>query len=142
MSDRPGIMPGVSLAPYRQVLAVPGVRTLLLLGILARVPSTAIAITLTLHVTDALGRNWAQAGLVTAAYTVESNELAGFESGLSDVARRHGVTDWEADDVTYAAIGAGLQRARVSAAERVRWEQAIGRGCDEKVALIRNGYGS
>ncbi len=70
MSDPPGIMPGVSLAPYRQVLAVPGVRALLLLGILARVPSTAIAITLTLHVTDALGRSWAQAGLVTAAYTV------------------------------------------------------------------------
>jgi hypothetical protein len=78
----------------------------------------------------------------TAAYAGESSELAGFESGLGDVARRHGVTDWEADDATYAAIGAGLQRARVSAAERTRWEQAVGRGCENKVALIRNGYGS
>ncbi len=63
-------MTDVSLAPYRQVLAVPGVRALLLVGILARVPSTAIAITLTLHVVDGLRLPWAQAGLVTAAYTV------------------------------------------------------------------------
>ncbi len=60
----------MSLSPYRQVLAVPGVRALLLVGILARVPSTAIGVTLLFHVTNTLGRSWAQAGLVTAAYTV------------------------------------------------------------------------
>jgi MFS family permease len=60
----------VNLSPYRAVLAVPGMRSLLLVGILARVPATAIGITLTLHVTSGLGRSWAQAGLVTAAYTV------------------------------------------------------------------------
>jgi MFS family permease len=62
--------PTVSLKPYRRVLAVPGVRTLLLVGILARVPATALGITLTLHVTKAMGLSWAQAGLVTAAYTI------------------------------------------------------------------------
>jgi MFS family permease len=60
----------VSLSPYRRVLAVPGVRSLLLVGILARVPATALGITLTLHVVNAMGLSWAQAGLVTAAYTV------------------------------------------------------------------------
>jgi MFS family permease len=60
----------VSLARYRHVLALPGVRALLIVGIVARVPATAIGITLTLHVTNVLGRSWAQAGLVTAAYTV------------------------------------------------------------------------
>ena len=63
-------MTGVSLSPYRRVLAVPGVRSLLLVGILARVPATALGITLTLHVVNAMGLNWARAGLVTAAYTV------------------------------------------------------------------------
>jgi MFS family permease len=43
---------------------------LLLVGILARVPATALGITLTLHVVNALGLTWARAGLVTAAYTV------------------------------------------------------------------------
>lgn len=60
----------MNLTPYRRVLAVPGVRSLLLVGIVARVPTTAVAITLTLHVSIALGLSWAQAGLVTAAYTV------------------------------------------------------------------------
>lgn len=63
-------MTAVSLTPYRRVLAIPGVRALLLVGILARVPSTAIGVTLTLHVVNALELSWAQAGLVTAAYTV------------------------------------------------------------------------
>jgi MFS family permease len=60
----------VSLTPYRQVLALPGVRGLLFVAVLARVPATAIAITLTLHVVNALGLSWAQAGLATAAYTI------------------------------------------------------------------------
>jgi MFS family permease len=60
----------MSFAPYRRVLAVPGVRALLLIGVLARIPATAIAITLTLHVATTLGRSWAQAGLVTAAFTI------------------------------------------------------------------------
>jgi MFS family permease len=60
----------VSLKPYRRVLALPGVRALLIVGILARVPATALGITLTLHVTKAMGLSWAQAGLVTAAYTI------------------------------------------------------------------------
>jgi MFS family permease len=64
------MMPNVSLTPYRHVLAVPGVRSLLLVGILARVPTTAIGISLTLQVANVLGLSWAQAGLATASYTV------------------------------------------------------------------------
>ncbi|NUT37019.1 MAG: MFS transporter [Hamadaea sp.] len=60
----------MSLAPYRHVLALPGVRALLLLGLVARIPMTAIGITLTLHAVNALGRTYAQAGLVTTVYTV------------------------------------------------------------------------
>jgi MFS family permease len=62
----------MSLAPYRRVLAAPGVRVLLLVGVLARIPATAVAMTLTLHVANTMGRPWAQAGLVTAAFTVGS----------------------------------------------------------------------
>lgn len=58
------------LGPYRHVFAVPGVRSLLLVGILARVPATALGISLTLHVAHAMGLSWAQAGAAVAAYTV------------------------------------------------------------------------
>src|SRR5512138_1814109 len=58
------------LEPYRQVLARPGVRPLLLVALLARVPPTAAGITLTLHVVLDLHRGYAAAGLVGAVATI------------------------------------------------------------------------
>jgi MFS family permease len=58
------------LMPYRLVLALPGVRRLMLVGLVTRIPATAIGMALTLHVVTALGRSYASAGLVTAAYTI------------------------------------------------------------------------
>ncbi len=56
--------------PYRRVLVLPGVRPLLAVALLARVPMTAAAITLTLHVVLDLHRGYGAAGLVGAATTV------------------------------------------------------------------------
>lgn len=61
---------GVTLAPYRAVLALPGVLRLVLFGVLARVPQTATGIVLSLHVVGTLDRGWAAAGLVGTASTV------------------------------------------------------------------------
>lgn len=41
-------MGAMTIEPYRQVLALPGVRPLILLAMLARVPVTAVGVTLTL----------------------------------------------------------------------------------------------
>ena len=60
----------MSLAVYRSVLRAPGVARLLLLGVVARIPSTAAGIVLLLHVESTLGRSWLAAGLVGAATTV------------------------------------------------------------------------
>ncbi|MEU8385262.1 MFS transporter [Streptosporangium sp. NPDC048865] len=62
----------MAFEPYRRLLAIPGVRSLLLVGLVARIPSTAIAITLTMHVVDpgGLGLGFTAAGLVTMASTV------------------------------------------------------------------------
>ncbi|GIH15661.1 MFS transporter [Rugosimonospora africana] len=60
----------LNLTPYRRVLAVPGLRGLLLVSVLARVPMAATAVALTLHVVTDLGRGYAQAGLVGTAMTV------------------------------------------------------------------------
>lgn len=60
----------MTFAPYRIVLAQPGVRALLLLGLVARIPMTAIGITFTLHTVNALHRSYAEAGLVTTVYTI------------------------------------------------------------------------
>ncbi len=56
--------------PYRRVLAVPGVRRLTVLGVVARIPHTAMGLVLTVHVTQTLGQGYAVAGLLVAALTV------------------------------------------------------------------------
>lgn len=58
------------LSPYGRVLALPGVRSLTALGILARLPHTATAVILTVHVVQTLGRGYGAAGLVVAAWTL------------------------------------------------------------------------
>ncbi|MDP9861622.1 MULTISPECIES: MFS transporter [Streptosporangium] len=59
----------MAIEPYRRLLALPGVRTLLLVGLVARIPSTATGITLTLHIRS-LGMGWLAAGVVGTATTV------------------------------------------------------------------------
>ena len=58
------------LDPYRRVLSVPAVRQALLLGILVRIPIFAGGVLLSLHVVQTLHRDYASAGLVTAAATL------------------------------------------------------------------------
>lgn len=57
-------------AAYREVLAVPGMTALYLVGVLARIPHVGGGLALTLYVTEGLGRGYLQAGLVTAALTI------------------------------------------------------------------------
>ncbi|WP_204036754.1 MFS transporter [Micromonospora qiuiae] len=58
------------MKPYRAALALPGLRSLLLVAVLARLPMTAIGVTLTFYVVQDLGRGYGAAGLVGAAITV------------------------------------------------------------------------
>ncbi|MET9340946.1 MFS transporter [Nonomuraea sp. NPDC003804] len=60
----------MAIEPYRRLLAIPGVRTLLLVGMLARIPATATAMALTLHVVNGLKFGFAEAGVVAMASTV------------------------------------------------------------------------
>ncbi|MEU0570085.1 MFS transporter [Nonomuraea sp. NPDC005983] len=60
----------MAIEPYRRLLRLPGVRALLLVGLLARVPSTATGMALTLHVVNGLGLGFGKAGLVTMASTI------------------------------------------------------------------------
>lgn len=60
----------MTIEPYRRVLAIPGVKALLFLGLAARVPVTAAGLTLTLYVVDGLRLDFTRAGLIGAASTV------------------------------------------------------------------------
>jgi predicted MFS family arabinose efflux permease len=60
----------MTLTPYRETLALRGIRSLLVVATLARIPITAGTVTLTLHVTQDLHLGYGAAGLVGAAFTV------------------------------------------------------------------------
>lgn len=55
---------------YRQTLALPGVRGLMILVFFARIPATAAGMVLTLHVAVGLGRGYGAAGTVGAVATI------------------------------------------------------------------------
>ncbi|MET0423675.1 MAG: MFS transporter [Actinoplanes sp.] len=58
------------LTPYRDTLALPGMKSLMVVATLARIPIAAGAVTLTLHVVDELDRGYGAAGLVGAVLTI------------------------------------------------------------------------
>jgi MFS family permease len=60
----------MTLTPYRETLALPGIRSLLIVATLARIPITAGTVVLTLHVVTDLGLGYGAAGLIGAAFTV------------------------------------------------------------------------
>jgi predicted MFS family arabinose efflux permease len=78
----------MTLKPYREALALPGIRSLLLVAILARVPVMATSVVVTLHVVLELDRGYAAAGLVGTAITVGAAVGAPWLGRLVD---RHGL---------------------------------------------------
>ncbi|MEU8018269.1 MFS transporter [Micromonospora parva] len=66
----PEVRTHVNMKPYRRALALPGLRSLLVVAVLARIPLTATGVTLTFHVVLDLHRGYGAAGLVGAAVTV------------------------------------------------------------------------
>ncbi|MBE1487440.1 MFS transporter [Plantactinospora soyae] len=60
----------MNLTPYREALALPGVRSLMLVTLLARVPKTMTVIALTMYVVLELEHGYAAAGLAGAAMTI------------------------------------------------------------------------
>jgi len=60
----------MQVGQYRDVLAWRGVRSVLLLGFLVRMPMFAGGLVLTVHIVSTLGRSYGEAGLVSAAFTV------------------------------------------------------------------------
>ncbi|MEU4231403.1 MFS transporter [Nonomuraea sp. NPDC026600] len=60
----------MALDPYKKLFRLPGVRTLLLVGLIARIPTTATGMALTLHVVNGMELGFGRAGLVTMASTV------------------------------------------------------------------------
>jgi MFS family permease len=65
-------MERVSLAPYADLLRLPGVLRLVLVALVARIPHAASGVVVTLHVVLTLDEGYGHAGVVVAAVTIGS----------------------------------------------------------------------
>ena len=63
-----------------------------------------------------------------------------FFSGLGDLARKRGISDWESEPSTWEAIGRGLGRTHVNDAQRTAYQAAWSGGDAEKQSTMARGF--
>jgi hypothetical protein len=76
----------------------------------------------------------------TAAHVRSGGAFDAFQKELGDLARSHGLTNWEEDDTTYLGIGAGLGDAAVGQAQLERYKAGFSRSDPAKMQAIQRGY--
>lgn len=77
----------------------------------------------------------------TAAYVAAGGQGDdAFLSGLGDLARKRGISDWEAERGTWEAIGRGLAQAEVPAPQRIAYAQVWAAGDADKRDALDRGY--
>lgn len=75
------------------------------------------------------------------AYVRSGGQHDAFTRRLGELAKQHGISDWEADRVTYLALGEGLARAKVQGVALKTWVENLADGDPAKMQQIQEGYG-
>lgn len=81
----------------------------------------------------------------TMAYVKSSRpneDYSSFVRGLSDIAAKEGITNWEQDSLTYRGIGKGLKKANLDGTVYQTYKNNFGNGDPQKIDDIQNGYDS
>ena len=78
----------------------------------------------------------------THAYIISGGQFDTFWKGIANVAERHGVTNYEADDATYVGIGQGLAKSKFTQVQVETFGQNVSGGDKKKMHLIQQGYDS
>ena len=78
----------------------------------------------------------------TQAYVKSGGDFDSFTRGLSDIAAKHGVSNWESDTDTYDGIGQGLRKAGATAMQLEVWKTNLAKGDASKAAAMQKGYDS
>ena len=76
----------------------------------------------------------------TAAYVRSGGQLDAFQTELGELARSHGLTNWEEDEATYVGIGEGLGDAAVGTAQLEMYKTSFSRSDPFKLQAIQRGY--
>jgi hypothetical protein len=81
----------------------------------------------------------------TMAYVKSSKPNADYTTflkGLSDIAAKEGVTNWDQDSLTYTGIGKGLKQADVDGIAYETYKKNFAGGDAKKMEEIQDGYES
>ena len=81
----------------------------------------------------------------TMAYVKSSQPGADYTSflkGLSDIAAKEGVSNWDQDSLTYMGIGKGLKKANVEGIAYETYKKNFAGGDSKKMEEIQSGYES
>ena len=77
----------------------------------------------------------------TQAYVVSGGAEGTFLNGVSDLAQKRGISNWEADENTWRGIGRGLGKTKIDPVQLAVYEQNWAGNDPHKVGLIRKGFG-
>jgi hypothetical protein len=76
----------------------------------------------------------------TEAYVISGGSDGGFLRGVSDIAEKRGISDWESHDRTWEGIGRGLARVKVSQVQLDVYKTNWAGDDAAKVQGIEKGY--
>jgi hypothetical protein len=76
----------------------------------------------------------------TAAYVKSGGQFDAFRRGLGDLAKKHGITNWEDSTVTYEGIGEGLGEAGATALQLKAYTDGLAGQDASKRAALQKGY--
>ncbi len=75
----------------------------------------------------------------TQAYVRAGGGAESFLGGVGDLARKRGISDWEAEDATWVSIGRGLGMTKATNAELTAYKNAWTGGDTQHMAAIQRG---
>jgi hypothetical protein len=76
----------------------------------------------------------------TAAWVRGGGDVASFQRGLATIARRHGITDWEATAATWSGVGAGLRAGDATPSTRAALVDGLAGDDRAKRDAIERGF--
>jgi hypothetical protein len=79
------------------------------------------------------------------AYVKSSHTAAdynGFLKGLSDIAAKKGIVNWDQEPKTYIAIGKGLKKAGIDGIAYETYKKNLANSNQKKIENIQKGYES
>lgn len=79
----------------------------------------------------------------TVAYIKSSQSSVGYDTffkGISEIAAKEGITNWEQDSSTYKGIGKGLKKAEVEGVAYETYKKNFTEGDADKMSDVQSGY--